>query len=541
MQKEGSGFFLCPLLGRFVSIGGKNQMNTSDRTIGSGSTAIHIPERSTRTGLNFNGAVQRRTPDEEEAFLRKQRPIWDRRRRSWAKRAQGRRFQGGIRHHPARDRETLSRLRSILVDIDHDHAASIVQKLADCIARKSRCRLWICSRCAAERSHDQVERLTGYFADVERSDLAAFTVIFDAIGLEGTVSAEAAAIKTRQHIERLRQKTKRAGIDIGYWGQVELKIVQTLELDDTDHICTTLAELNPSCLEFSEILVPHVHGFIRLGQATTISQVRQFLQTVFPANRQIVLKTLFEDQVKEKAISTWAAYSTKSEVKVKRKEPRKWFADMLSGEQLMIVPIFQHALQFRGGRFSYHLQLRDVVRTDEFDEFDYKDWLRARSSTCKDDQLRKSYEAELDSISAAYWKLQKLHYTPLEESDLNDNNRKRSIPDNGTGRSNFVDCSIHPEPIPGRESVRANLYGHGTEIFPRFRAAARPLAVRSDFGDLGHEAGLRHPGEDDPVPAGRPRPCGRGNSDSQDAASRNLDIDVHGGRVQERCDGSGVG
>jgi hypothetical protein len=125
--------------------------------------------------------------------------------------------------------------------------------------------------------------------------------------------------------------------------------VRTSELAKTDHIATTLAELNPSSLEFSEVLVPHVHGILRMGD-TSIRDARQFFQAVFPAGWQVVVKHLHDDQTTAKAVSTWASYSTKSEVKTKRNEPRKWFADMLSGEQLMLVSIFQKSLKYRGGR-----------------------------------------------------------------------------------------------------------------------------------------------------------------------------------------------
>jgi hypothetical protein len=137
----------------------------------------------------------------------------------------------------------------------------------------------------------------------------------------------------------------------------------TSELDETDHIATTLAEINPSSLEFSEILVPHVHGIARMGNAT-IGEVRHFLQKVFPASWQVVVKGLHDDQATDKALSVWGSYSTKSEIKTKRGEHGKWFADMLSGQELMMVSMFQKALKYRGGRFSYHLQLPEVVGDD---------------------------------------------------------------------------------------------------------------------------------------------------------------------------------
>jgi hypothetical protein len=61
-----------------------------------------------------------------------------------------------------------------------------------------------------------------------------------------------------------------------------------------------------------------------------------------------------------------------------RGERGKWFADMLSGQELMMVSIFQKALKYRGGRFSYHLQLPAVVGNDEFDERKYESWLFSR-------------------------------------------------------------------------------------------------------------------------------------------------------------------
>jgi hypothetical protein len=286
----------------------------------------------------------------------------------------GKRQRGANRYHPARDREALSRLRSAVSSTDHDHAANIVQRLAGCIAGKSRCRLWICSRCASERSRQQVERLVGNLTDHGHSNLAAFTLILGAMGLNGTGSIQAAAAETRQEIERIRQHAKRSGVDIGYWGQVELKIVRVSELDETDHIATTLAKINPSSLEFSEILIPHVHGIARMSNAT-IGEVRQFFQKLFPASRQVVVKGLHDDQATDKALSVWGGYATKSEIKTKRREQGKWFADMLSGQALMMVSIFQKALKYRGGRFSYHLQLTEVVGDNEFDERKYEDWL----------------------------------------------------------------------------------------------------------------------------------------------------------------------
>lgn len=181
-------------------------------------------------------------------------------------------------------------------------------------------------------------------------------MVLGAFGQSGQSSAEAAAGEARRQIDRLRQHAKRSGIDIGYWGQVELKIVRTSELDEMDHIKTTLAELNPFSLKSSGVLVPHVHGIVRMDEMT-VHEARQFFKTVFPASWQVVVKPLHDDQSTAKAVSIWASYSTKSEVKAKRNEPRKWFADMLSGDELMIVSIFEKTLKYRGGRFTYHLQL----------------------------------------------------------------------------------------------------------------------------------------------------------------------------------------
>jgi hypothetical protein len=302
-------FILCSIWSVRLIVLVDSEMNIADYNIGLSSKAVNF-KHSRRTN--------RLTPEEEQRFLREQCAIQDRRRRDWAKRrraAQQRR--GTNRHRPARDREALSRLRSAVSSTDHDHAdaAAIIQKFADCVARKSPCRLWICSRCSSERSHEQVERLVGNLADHDHSALAAFTVILGAIGLNGSASAEAAAAEARRQIERLRQHAKRSGIDLGYWGQVELKIVRTSELDETDHIAATLADINPTSLDFPAVLVPHVHGIVRTGG--TIHEARQFFQAVFPASRQVVVKNLHDDQTTANAVSTWASYSTKAKVKTK--------------------------------------------------------------------------------------------------------------------------------------------------------------------------------------------------------------------------------
>ena len=236
---------------------------------------------------NFNQSrrIRRLSPEQEQRFLREQCVVQEQRRRDWAKRRRAaQRRRGANRQHPARDREALSRLRSAVSTTGQEHAADIAKKLADCVARKSRCRLWICSRCSSERSQQQVERLVGNLGDHDHSELAAFTVILGAIALNGAASAEAAATEARRQIERLRQHAKRSDLDVGYWAQTEIKVVRPTEFDESDHIAETLADLNRSSLEFSAVLVPHCHGIVRMSR-TTINRVRQFFQAVFPSRR----------------------------------------------------------------------------------------------------------------------------------------------------------------------------------------------------------------------------------------------------------------
>ena len=72
-----------------------------------------------------------------------------------------------------------------------------------------------------------MERLVGSLDDVDRSDLAAFTIVLGAVGLGGIDAAVAAATEARRQVERLRQRTKRAGLDLSYWGQIELAFATT--------------------------------------------------------------------------------------------------------------------------------------------------------------------------------------------------------------------------------------------------------------------------------------------------------------------------
>jgi hypothetical protein len=167
-----------------------------------------------------------------------------------------------------------------------------------------------------------VERLVGSFADVHRSDLAAFTIVLGAVGLGGVDAAVSAAAEARHQVERLRQRTKRAGLDLSYWGQIELALIDTHDSEEGDHCLTTLAEIGAGCLDFDEVLVPHVHGFLKLGAQTSLADVRRHLGAVFPASRQVVVKSLHEEQTKDQAISAWGKYATKSEVKQKRSVPK---------------------------------------------------------------------------------------------------------------------------------------------------------------------------------------------------------------------------
>ena len=365
-------------------------MAVSDHCIGFGS-APEIPET-----LRPSGNVGRRTPEDEQAFLRDHCVVSDRRRREWAKRRRAvERRRANKGRHPARDREALKRLQAVAADTGSEDAATIARKLGDCIAGKSRCRLWVCSRCSSERSQDQVERLVGSLDDVDRSDLAAFTIVLGAVGLGGIDAAVAAATEARRQVERLRQRTKRAGLDLSYWGQIELAFVDTHDSEEGDHCLTTLAEIGTGCLEFDEVLVPHVHGFLRLGAQTSLTDVRRHLRAVFPASRQVVVKSLREDQTKDEAISAWGKYATKSEVKTKRSVPKEWFAGLLSGEQLLALSVFQRALKLRSGRFSYHFPMKVVEQAQTNDDEDYYWWLLFRMDTCrKNDRLYKSYHDE---------------------------------------------------------------------------------------------------------------------------------------------------
>jgi hypothetical protein len=328
-------------------------MAVSDHCIGLGS-APEIPET-----LRRSGSLGRRTPKEEETFLRDRCVVSDRRRRDWTKRrlaAQRRRANKG--RHPARDREAVKRLQAVAADTGSEDAATIAKKLDDCLAGKSRCRLWICSRCSSDRSQDQVECLIGSLDDVERSDLAAFTIILGAVGLGGIDTAVAAAAEARRQIDRLRQRTKRAGLDLSYWGQIELAFIDTLESAEGDHCLTTLAEVDARCLDFNKVLVPHVHGLLRLDGQTSIAGARQHLRSIFPASRQVVVKSLREDQTKNEAISAWCRYATKSDVKRKRSVAKKWFDGLLSGEHLLLLSLFQRALKLRSGRFLRRFPLK---------------------------------------------------------------------------------------------------------------------------------------------------------------------------------------
>ena len=78
--------------------------------------------------------------------------------------------------------------------------------------------------------------------------------------------------------------------------------------------------------------------------------------------------------------------------------PKEWFADLLSGEHLLFLSLFQRALKLRNGRFSYHFALKDVATLKRNDAEDYVIWLMSRLSTCRDDRIRKSCEDELTRI-----------------------------------------------------------------------------------------------------------------------------------------------
>jgi hypothetical protein len=204
-------------------------MGVSDHRIGFGS-APEIPET-----LTPSGNVSRPSPEDEQAFLRDQCVVSDRRRREWAKRRRAKeRRRANKGRHPARDREALKRLQALAADTGSEDAATIARKLGDCIAGKCRCRLWVCSRCSSERSQEQVERLVGSLADVNRSELAAFTIVLGAVGLGGIDAAVAAAEEARRQVERMRQRPKRAGLDLSYWGQIELAFVDTHHTEEGD-------------------------------------------------------------------------------------------------------------------------------------------------------------------------------------------------------------------------------------------------------------------------------------------------------------------
>jgi hypothetical protein len=481
--------------------------------------------------FNFFRPRNRLTPEEEERFLREQCAVQERRRRDWAKRRRAaQRRRGANRHHPARDREALSRLRSAVSSTDHEHAPDIAKKLADCVARKSRCRLWICSRCSSERSQQQVERLVGNLADHDHSELAAFTVILGAIGLNGAASAEAAATEARRQIERLRQHAKRSGLDVGYWAQTEIKVVRPSEFDESDHIAETLADLNRSSLEFSAVLVPHCHGIVRMSR-TTINRVRQFFQAVFPSRRQVVVKGLHEDQTTANAVSIWASYSTKAEVKTKRKEPREWFADMPSGDELMIVSIFQKSLKYRGGRFAYHLQLPEIIHADHSDLWDYESWLYSRYLTCRDDRLRESYKIELDSISARFILERKSHYKLKQEGGSDDKTRKRTSPSDRTRRSDIFDSSIFDEPISRREGLDLQRCQPSDLLLQRPGISSERMVIHSPTCQMGHKDCVGHTCADRRISNGRTRPCGRGTADLPDATPGDVETDMRGGRM----------
>jgi hypothetical protein len=473
-------------------------MAVSDHGIGFGS-APEIPET-----LRRSGNIGRRTPEEEEAFLRDHCVVSDRRRREWAKRrraAERRRANKG--RHPARDREALKRLQAVAADTGSEDAATIARKLGDCIAGKCRCRLWVCSRCSSERSQDQVERLVCSLADVDRSDLAAFTIVLGAVGLGGIDAALAAAAEARRQVERLRQRTKRAGLDLSYWGQVELAFSEPHDSEDGDHCLATLAEISAECLHFDEVLVPHVHGLLRLGAQTSLDDVRRHLRAIFPASRQVVVKSLREDQTKEEAISAWGKYATKSEVKTKRSVPKEWFAGLLSGEQLLALSVFQRALKLRSGRFSYHFSMEAVEQKKTNDDEDYYWWLFGRRETCrKNDRLYKSYDDEMRRISKEKWEQKKSYYTTPVGGIFNDPKEERQSVDNRTRRSSVFDCGIHARPDAQSDSTGQDIYRLCDQILPRPGPVGGLLAVRPDHGGMGHAAGLGHSNSADWVPDG---------------------------------------
>jgi hypothetical protein len=472
-------------------------MAVSDHWIGFG-TAPEIPET-----LKHRGNVSRPSPEDEEAFLRDHCVVPDRRRREWAKRrdaAERRRANKG--RHPARDREVLKRLQAVAADTGREDATTIARKLGDCIAGKCRCRLWVCSRCSSERSQEQVERLVGSLEDVDRADLAAFTIVLGAVGLGGIDPAVVAAAEARRQVERLRQRTKRAGLDLSYWGQIELAFVDTQSSEEGDHCLTTLAEIGAGCLDFDDVLVPHVHGFLRLGAQTSLADVRRHLRAVFPHSRQVVVKSLREDQTKDVAISVWGKYATKSEVKKKRSVPKEWFADLLSGEHLLALSLFQRALKLRSGRFSHHFAMKTVTSAKINDDDYYMIWLISRRATCRNDRLRKSYEDELTRIFKENLSKKKLHYTTSVEGICDDPKEERQSLDNRAGRSGVFDCAIHARPDAPSESTRQEICGVCDQILPRPGPTGGLLAVRPNHGGMGYAAGMGHSNGADCVPDG---------------------------------------
>src|SRR5258708_5548142 len=86
--------------GRFDSIGGLRMTIYYYQTALSSSTD-NFNQRPKSRKASPRAAL---TPDEQEQL------VWERRRRAWEKRQ-----QGANRHHPARDREALRRLRSAAV------------------------------------------------------------------------------------------------------------------------------------------------------------------------------------------------------------------------------------------------------------------------------------------------------------------------------------------------------------------------------------------------------------------------------------------
>jgi hypothetical protein len=302
------------------------------------------------------------------------------------------------------DKRVVRSLTVAASESDHPLAARIATSIAACCSLRGAgasrsalkpCRLWVCSRCHSARSDLQREQVLDRFLRLSPGSLSIFTALFAAVGFDGDLSSPTdLAQTTRKLITRMRNGARRSGIDLGYYGQVELKIIRREDIDEHPYFGTTIRDMNAAALNYPVILIAHVHGVIR----GPVDLVHDFLHRLFSASRQVKVETLRDRlhgvnlTVKE-ALSIWCEYFSECEIRTgeRRQEDKgKWLPDAYTGPELSAKCVFQLVLKHRYGRFAHRLEVPEV----DLDKLSYNElcelssYQTDRLSDCRDAHVR---------------------------------------------------------------------------------------------------------------------------------------------------------